>query len=135
LQDGLALHSKFWIDVSKIPQNSAVNKSILTFKINASASDEGSIKTDTLGLYIYKDSTANIVDSTSKVLLIREGEQFSGDFTRIIQRWIDGDDNQGVRVYLTDERRALNKIVLYSNGVSNIENKPKLTVYYTEKNK
>lgn len=135
LQDGLALHSKFWIDVSKIPLGSAVNKSILTFNINTSASDEGSIKTDTLGLYFYKDSTANIVDSTSKVLLIREGEQFSGDFTRVVQRWVDGDDNQGIRIYLTDERRALNKVVLYSNGVSDIAKKPKLTVYYTEKNK
>ncbi len=135
LQDGLALHSKFWIDVTKIPQNSAVNKSILTFNINVSASDEGSIKTDTLGLFFYKDSTANVVDSASKVLLIREGDQFSGDFTRILQRWIDGDDNQGVRIYLTDERRALNKVVLYSNSASNIAKKPKLTVYYTEKNK
>ncbi|GBD91894.1 hypothetical protein BMS3Abin04_02626 [bacterium BMS3Abin04] len=135
LQDGLALHSKFWIDVTKIPQNSAVNKSILTFNINVSASDEGSIKTDTLGLFFYKDSTANVVDSASKVLLIREGDQFSGDFTRILQRWIDGDNNQGVRIYLTDERRALNKVVLYSNSASNIAKKPKLTVYYTEKNK
>ncbi len=131
LQDGLPLRAKYRIDLSTLPQNSAVNKARLTFFINKEATVQGSVPSDSLELYIYSDSLKNSVERRyGRVVLKRQADAYSGDVTSFIQRWLNGLDNQGMRINLTDEARALSKIVLYSPSAADTDKKPLLEIDY-----
>lgn len=131
LQDGLPLRAKYWIDLSKLPQNSAVNKAKLTFYVNKEATVQGNVKSDSLALYIYSDSLKNSIEKDyGRIILKREFDTYTGDVTSYVQRWINGLENQGIRINLTDEARALSKIVLYSPDVADTSKKPLLEIDY-----
>jgi len=134
LQDGLPQRAKYWIDLSKLPQNTAINKATLTFYVNTEATVQGSEKSDSLALYVYSDSLKNSIEKNyGRVILKREFDTYTGDVTSYVQRWINGLDNQGIRLNLTDEARALSKIVLYSPAVADTNKKPLLEIDYLKK--
>jgi len=138
LEDGIANRAKVWIDFSSIPKFSIINKATLTFKIDKDNSLEGSVKSDTLNLFFYNDSASNKIAPTNeigKVNLIRNNTDgtYSGDISGFVQRWVDGRKNQGFRLNLSDENRALSKVALFDNRAPK-EKQPHLLIYITERN-
>ncbi len=134
LQDGLPVRAKFWIDLNKIPAKMPINKATLTFFVNKEQSVEGSIKSDSLALYVYSDSLANKINKNyGRIILKRSSDTYTGDVTSFVQRWINGIANEGIRINLTDESRALSKIVLYSNEAADTSKRPLLEIDYIKK--
>ncbi len=134
LQDGLPVRAKFFIGLEKISANTAINRATLTFYVNTDETIQGNIKSDSLAVYIYEDSLKNKINKDyGRIILKRTFDTYTGDVTSFVQRWINGLNNEGVRINLTDETRALSKIVLYSNAVADTTKRPLLEIDYIKK--
>ncbi len=131
LQSGIALRSYFDFDSNVFPKDAVINKATLTFYIDSTASQYGSVLSDSIMVQTLSDSTTYEVNTSFRDLYLgKNGNSYSGEISRTLQKWINGEDNQGLLLRLSDEKRTLNKVVLY--GI-NSSQKPRLVVYYTDK--
>ena len=62
---------------------------------------------------------------------MKEENKYSGDIRQFVERWIDGEENEGLEIKLSDESRSANSVTIY--GTNEIAFTPKLTIYYTTK--
>lgn len=133
LQSGYTLRSKYFIDHSVFGKDVIVNKARLTFYIDSLNTQYGTFTSDSIMVQAYSDSSSKEVNTSFGTrYLAKSGNAYTGDITSMLQRWINGEENQGFMLRLSDELRTINKVVLY--GPNSTSNKPKLTVYYTDKN-
>jgi hypothetical protein len=126
-------------DLSKIPSNIILNKVVLTMEMDPSLSYQGSPTSDSLGLTVFADSTTRkyTSDSTTTTLLIRNGNIFSGDITWMVQDWLLSNGsypNEGVELYILEDSGCSSRIVLYGSKYADKSKRPKLDIYYTQKN-
>ncbi len=134
LQNTLGVRSKLKFDLSLVPQNILINKATLEFYINTNNTDEGSPASDSLTIGFLTDfDNATLSSDIGQYRMAKSSNKYSGDIRLFVQKWIDGEDNQGLLVKLSDELRTVNKVAIY-NGTSAVDSlKPRLTIYYTKK--
>jgi hypothetical protein len=126
-------------DLSKIPSNIILNKVVLTMQMDPSLSYQSSPTADSIGLTILADSTtkAYTSDSTTVTLITRSGNTFTGTITWMFQDWIQNNNsypNHGIELYLYEDAATTSRIVLYGSKYPDKSKRPKLDIYYTQKN-
>jgi hypothetical protein len=126
-------------DLSQVPSNIILNKVILTMEMDPSKSLNGKPTTDSIGVTVLADSStkAYTKDSTVVTLITRKGNIFSGDITWMVQDWIKKNNvysNHGVLLYLFDDAATAARLVLYGGKYADKSKRPKLDIYYTQKN-
>jgi hypothetical protein len=135
LQSGLPSRAKFFIDVSSIPQGAIINSAELEFINDSLETINGVPSSDSIFVQVFSDSTDNLIlDALGKYLLIKTGKMYKGNVTEVIQSWVDGIENQGMRIRLTDEKKSVSKIVLKGSNAADAAKRPRLKIYYTIKN-
>lgn len=135
VQAGYAVRSYVYFDVSSIEKASAVNKATFELSINHNKTFDGTPSSDSIYVRVFKDSTTKAYgsDSSSVLLLRREGDKFIGDLTWMVQRWITQGGNQGFELSLADEVNAASRIVFYGPKDSNVALRPKIKIVYFQK--
>ncbi len=134
LQCGLANRGKLWFSLDAVPDNAIINSATLELKINPLESLEGTVASDTLWVSVFQDSAENvIVTNINSLKLSRNDSIYSGEITSFVQSWVNGVDNQGMRIRLADEKRSLNSMALKNSSTSDLL-RPRLKIYYTFKN-
>jgi len=133
LQNGLEGRGYLKIDLSGIPKKSVVNKAVLSLHVDSLLTEFGSSFSDSIEVTLFTDSLdLQIIDTTiAPIYLIKNDNNYTGEIHLIVQLLVNGKQNYGFRLRLTDEERSANKVVL-DGSTTNIEaNKPKLTITYT----
>lgn len=135
LDGGYALRGKLFIDVSSLPKNIAINKAILELSADSVNTIDGDPASDSLIVLMTADSSANKLtgDSLVSTVLKRDGNKFTGNITWMVQKWINGVENQGLQLLLYDELSSAARIVLYGSKESNSALRPRLTIYYPKR--
>ena len=134
LQSSSAIRGKLWFDVSGVPANAILNKATLTLSIDESNTEIGTVKTDTVALRFYENKDENIIKKEYGVAaLFKKDNSYSGDIRKFAQRWINGENNEGMEVRLSDEDRSANKIAFYKSDYKVDSLRPRLTIFYTTK--
>ena len=130
LQSGISSRGKIKINTESIPKNIVINNALLDIYIQSS--DEGTVASDTIAVSFLSDySTPTVNEEFGRYPLVREENIFSGDIRQFVERWIDGEVNEGLEIKLSNESRSANAVTIYRTG--DISFTPKLTLYYTTK--
>lgn len=130
LQSGLIINSLVYFDLSKIPMDAIINKAELTITSDSLESKLTSTFSSVINAYYITDSTLKKYDNTFYVSLLRNGNQYKGDISRIINQMIHNKNNQGIFLTIGSELNGLDFLSLY-NSNSDDEKKPNLKITYT----
>ena len=132
LMGGAAYRSQMYFDLTTLPKNIVINKASLDVFIDSTESFIGSPSSDTVFAIILDDSTNHDINSYYDIsYLFRSDKKYSGDITAFVQRWIDGLENQGLRLNISDEANSVNKIAI--GGTKSTNYRPKLKIVYTKR--
>jgi len=130
LQSSIASRGKLKINLDEIPQNIVVNHAML--ELFMQSSDEGTNATDTIAVSFLTNFESNIVnDEFGRYPMVRENNKFTGNVKQFVERWMEGESNEGLEIKLSDESRSANLITIH--GIDDQNLKPQLTLYYTRK--
>lgn len=135
VQGSSGIRSVLSFDFSKIPKNIILNKAILDLTVDPSLTTDGTPASDSLYVQLFADSTTKKLTSDSMyyAYLKRTGNVYNGDIAWMVQKWINGEANQGIKIALPDEEYSASRIAFYSSKHSNKALRPRLTLIYTIK--
>jgi hypothetical protein len=90
--------------------------------------------TQYIGVWVLEDWDTHLVDSNSSAIYItRDGYSISGNIGSIVQRWTTGgEENNGIRVFLYNERSYLDKFVIYGSAAADPLKRPRLIINYSK---
>lgn len=130
LQSGIISRGKIKINTDDIPKSIVVNNALLDIYIQSS--EEGTVSSDTIAVsFLSNFSNSTVNEEFGRYPLVKEENKYSGDIRQFVERWIDGEENEGLEIKLSDESRSANSVTIY--GTNEIAFTPKLTIYYTTK--
>ncbi len=134
IQGGIAVSSILKFDVSSLPQNIAINYASLQLTLDSTQSIIGDPTTTYIGVWVLNDWDTHLVDSNSSAIYItRDGYSISGNIGSIVQRWTTGgEENNGIRVFLYNERSYLDKFVIYGSAAADPLKRPRLIINYSK---
>lgn len=135
LQSGLLGRGMLKFDLNKIPAKAVINKANLFVHVDSLLTEYGYPILDSIEVALFKDSSdLQVVDSTiAPIYLLRNGNIFSGEIHTLLQVLVNGKDNNGFRLKLTNEESSVDKLVLDGSTVADTANRPKLIITYTSK--
>ncbi|MBN2570866.1 MAG: hypothetical protein JXA68_01950 [Ignavibacteriales bacterium] len=129
---GIPVRSNLQFDLSNLPKYSGIHKATLEFTVDTIATKNGSIASNYIYVEAYESISLNKILSIETFKLSRSGNKFTGDITSLVQRWVNGLSNQGMRLSLYDEYISAAIIALKgSNAAENL--RPKITIFYSIK--
>jgi len=134
LQSSINVRGKLKFDLSTVPTDVIVNSALLEFFIDEPFSFEGTVKSDTIAVSFFQNaSTDSITTSFGRYPITKSDDKYSGEIRQFVQRWLDGEPNEGLEVKLSDESRSASAIYLYSSTHPDESLRPRLTIYYSIK--
>lgn len=134
IQSSINVRGKLKFDLSEVPTNVIVNSAKLELSFDETKTFVGKPSSDTLALSFYHDAQADsIISAYGQYPIVKSGEKYSGELRQFVQRWIDGEANEGMEVRLTDESRSPSAIYFYGSSHPNESLRPRLTIYYSTK--
>jgi hypothetical protein len=131
VQAGLIANSKIWFDVSRIPGNTLINHAELTFNVDTLETVTGDNYLNSLVAINLSDSTTLAYDTLQSIVLYRNGNQFTGNITAIVQKWIDTGENQGMLIQANNQSRGLELFALKGSSAKDYSLRPRLKIIYT----
>lgn len=132
-QSGLIVNSKFWCNISSVPATALINNATLSLNLDTLLTQTGSTYNIALGVGLITDTTKTAIDSSGFVTLSRTGNTFSGNITRFVQRWANGETNLGVLVWNLGQLEGTEKFVFFGSSYPDKNKQPKLEITYTYK--
>ncbi len=134
LQGSINVRGKLKFNIETIPSNILINSATLDLFVNEANTFEGTIETDTVAVSFYQNSELDSINTGfGKSPIVKKDGKYSGDIRQFVQRWLDGEPNEGIEVKLSDEGRSAAAITFYDNMHPNETVRPRLTIYYTIK--
>lgn len=137
LQSSYALRGILSFDLSKLPVNIIVNKATLELTSASEFTFDGTPSSDSIDVQILADSVSKKLtsDSLYNITLSKPANSniYSGDLTWMVQKWLKGETNQGLKLSLTDEYSATSLIAFYNSKETNKSLRPRLKIIYSKK--
>ena len=135
LEGSLTLQSKLFFDLTQLPKNIIISKATLSLNVDSTKTLDGSLQSDSVLVRVLADSSLNKYtrDSLVTTIVERKGNIFSGDIAWMVQKWLNGDANEGVILSLTDETTSAARISFYGSADPNKSLRPKLNIIYLQK--
>ncbi len=135
LEGSLAVRSSLFFDITSLPKNIIVNKATMELQRDSINSTDGIPSTDSLLVYMLADSTTKMMtrDSVVTTILSRKGNLYSGDISWIIQKWLSGTDNQGIKIEMIREYFSAARIRIYGSEDPNKLLRPRLKITYLQR--
>jgi hypothetical protein len=133
LQGGLPIRTKLTVDISGIETGSVVNKVNLRLYEGDNYSYRGQSAVDSITVQYISDSTGMEVAENFRELLSKQNGYFAGEITSAVQRWVNGEENYGLRLRMNAEDSHADRFSFYDHN-ADINNKPFIEIIYTKKN-
>lgn len=136
IQGGLAVNSTLRFDLSSMPKNIAVNYALLELQIDSVNSIIGTPGPSTyyIGVHFLDKWDTQKMDTNSVATYItRSGYKISGNIGTIVQRWTTGGEtNNGVNLFLYNQRSYLDKLAIYGSKAADLSKRPRLIINYSK---
>jgi hypothetical protein len=134
LQGSINVRGKLKFNIETVPKDVLINSAILDLFVDEANTFEGTAETDSIALSFYQNSGSDSINiEFGRYPLVKKDGKYSGNISQFVQRWLDGEPNEGMEVKLTDENRSASAVSFYNNEHPNESQKPRLTIYYTIK--
>jgi hypothetical protein len=133
VQGGLPINSKLKFDLPKFPNNTVINDAKLVIQYEPTKSNLGDPGANYLYVLFLTDSSKISYDSSSTAYLTKDGNTFTGDISRYVQKWIMGVKNYGVVISLLGQIETLDLLAIPGSTNSDKSKRPSLTIKYTTK--
>lgn len=137
LQSSYALRAILSFDFSKLPKNIIVNKATLELTSDPKLTNDGIPSSDSIDVQILADSVTKKLtgDSLYNITLSKPSNSniYSGDLSWMVQKWLKGDANHGMKLSLTDEYSASSLIAFFNSKETDKSLRPRLKIIYTKK--
>ncbi len=132
VEGGLAVNSKLWFNISKIPFNAIINDAKLTLNMNTAETYLGDTTNSILAAFL-KDSSSNVLDSAGSIANFSEQNNLmTGTITSYVQKWVNTGVNEGIILFLRNQIGSVDLFTFYgSDAVDSL--KPRLHIIYTLK--
>ncbi len=127
------LRGCFYFDDSFLPKDAIINKAIFSLHIDSTSSLLGNVPSDSIVVEMCDGYCTDSTLSNTEVYLTKRSWGYEGNIAYIIQKWINGTTNTGLRLSLSNELRTLNLVSLFSEKCADVSRRPKVVVYYTDK--
>ena len=134
-QGGIGLKGTVFFNLNTLPKNIIVNKAYLEMNVDTTSTFDGSPSSDSLFAQILADSTTRKLtkDSTVVTILSKKDKIYTGDIAWMVQKWQNGESNQGILLSLWDEYATAARIAFYGSQNPNKALRPKLKIIYMQK--
>lgn len=132
LQGGLAQHSTLKFDLSKVPSKVMIVYAGLELNVDSLHSDFGTPNmSDSIAVRMRITTKSDKgYDSNYVYVLSRSGGKFTGDVTYYVQRWINGEANNGFILSLYNERNCADILTLFGSNYADKSRRPRLKIIY-----
>jgi len=134
-QGGIGLKGTLFFDLSSLPKNIIVNKAYLELNVDTTSTLDGNPSSDSLFAQILADSTTRKLtrDSSVVTVLAKKDKIYTGDIAWMVQKWQNGESNQGILLSLWDEYASAARIAFFGSKDPNKALRPKLKIIYMQK--
>lgn len=133
VQSSLAAESKIFFDMKSFPVNSTINSATLTLTLDTVQTKTGSSFTNSVRVYLLKDSTKNEINTNYVYTLNRIGNTFTGSITNIIRAINNGVANQGFLIKSGNELSGVDIFAIKGSNAADKSERPKLEIVYSRK--
>lgn len=133
VQPSLVAESRIFFDMNSFPINSTINSATLTLTLDSVRTITGSNFTNSLRVYLLKDSTTNEINPNYVYTLTRNGNTFTGPITNIIRAINYGVDNQGLLIKAGNELSGVEIFAIKGSNAADKSLRPQLEIVYSRK--
>ena len=132
MQSSIAINSKLKFDVAGLPKGLVVNKAELILTKDSLNSVPGTTFSNTLraSLLRYSDS---LNTQGSAVSLTFSNNEYIGNITSFLRRWIDTGENNGLLLQAGNQVDGLELFAIFGSDAADLSLRPALKVTYTIK--
>jgi hypothetical protein len=132
IQAGVVINSNIWFDISSIPQTAIINNAELILTLDTIQTTLGTPSLNSVAVFPLTDSSSLTLDSTIAASLSRIGDKLTGNVTRLIQKMVSTNINQGFFFRGTSQQDGLESFILRGSS-STFAERPRLKITYTNK--
>jgi hypothetical protein len=134
LQGAIGVRGKLRFSLENVPDRILVNSAILQLFVNNANSFEADVSTDSIAVSMLSNFNSDSISiEFGRYPMVRKDDSYEGEIRQFVQRWIDGEPNEGMELKLTDESRGASAISFYSSSHPNTSLRPRLTLSFTRK--
>ncbi len=134
VQGGVAFHSKLSFDISKIPAHATINQAILTLNVDTIESHYVKDVYNGITIWNLSDSASATIDSSNYVTLAFIGGTMQGDISKLVQKWVNSQKNQGIVIQDYDQTEDVDLYAIKGSKYPDYNLRPKLKITYTTRN-
>ncbi|MCW8850407.1 MAG: hypothetical protein OQJ81_10555 [Melioribacteraceae bacterium] len=132
LQGSISARGRLYFNLETLPENILVNSAKLDLFVDDLNTFEGTVKSDTVAAsFYYNFEMDSIKYEFGKYPLLKNGDKYSGEIRQFVQRWLEGEANEGLELKLSDENRSPAAVSFFSSDHPDPLLRPRLTIYYT----
>jgi len=133
VQSSVSVNSIIAFDLSAVPNGVVINSAELIIQRDSINTLTGSSFKNNLLAYFVEDSTTKEIDEEGAFLLSFAGNNYSGDISGYVRRWINEKKNQGVMLRSGDATEGLELFALKGSTSADFAERPRLRIVYTVK--
>lgn len=133
IQGSIPVRTKMSFDLDSFDKGTVINQANLKLYYDDALSYKGQSLHDSIEVQFVTDSADMTVESDDRTaLLSRKEGYYAGDITSSVQKWINGEENHGLRLRLRQESSHIDRLALFNEKSGN--NNPFIEIIYTKKN-
>jgi hypothetical protein len=133
IQGGVAVNTRLKFDLPAISPYSIVNSADLTLSYDSTKSDLGTPVPTYLTARFLTDSVRIQYDSSNVALLTKDNYTYTGSISGFVQRWINGEKNEGILISFYNENEIIDLLTFYAGTAAEINKRPLLKIKYSTK--
>ena len=133
IQSSLTSEAKLFFDLSVLPKDIVINSAILTLAVDTLQTKTGTNFTNSLRVYLLKDSSKNELNTNFVYTLKRSNATYTGEITNILRAWNNNVSNQGILVKANNEIHGIEIFAVKGSNAAEISKRPKLEIVFSRK--
>ncbi|MGB5289615.1 MAG: hypothetical protein WBN42_14095 [Ignavibacteriaceae bacterium] len=131
VQSSVSINSKLTFDLGVLPSGVVINKAELFITSDSLNSVKGSSFNNSLRVFYLKNADSTITEGNPISLLFNDN-QYTGTITSFVRNWVSRDENFGILIEAGSPTLGLDLFVLRGSDYSEISERPRLRITYTQ---
>lgn len=131
VQSSLTANAKLFFDLTSIPPNVVINRATLIIKSDSTKNLVGSTFENSLIAFLISNNETNEVNNELFIRLSSEGNNFTGDITPMIRKWLRDGDNYGMLLRTGSELIGTELFYLFGSDATDLSKRPYLEIVYS----
>ena len=131
VQSSVSINSKLTFDIGILPAGLVINKAELFITSDSTNSAKGSIFNNSLRAF-YLNSPDSTITEGNAISLSFKDNNYTGDITSFVRKWVSRNENFGILIEAGNPILGLELFALKGSDYSEISERPRLRIIYTQ---